>query len=109
MNNPTLEGTIPKTTREAFKILDTLLSDEEKIQILSKDKLSFTLDAHFGLGMWIRNNWIYSDKEGIGLFAFKGNIDSLYILKDPDTQSEEFLGKYYDHLKRVWRKAPSKG
>ena len=95
-----MESTIPKTTREAFKILDAMLSAEEKADILAQDKFDFTFDAHFGLGMWIRNNWIYPDEEGTGLFAPKGDKKEFFMMDDPDTQSEEFLGKYYDHLKR---------
>ena len=96
-----METTIPKTTREAFKILDAMLSEEEKADIMAQDKCDFTIDAHFGLGMWIRDNWIYPDEEGLGLFAPKGDIEDFFMMDDPDTQSEEFLGKYYDHLKRT--------
>ena len=88
---------IPTTTRQAFKILDAMLSAKETQSILSKGKERFLSDEFFGLGLWIRNNWIYGDKEGIGLFASK---EELPILDHPDYQSSVFLEKYYDHLKR---------
>ena len=93
---------IPTTTRQAFKILDGMLSEEEKKAIVAKDKSEFTIDSHFGLGAWIRNNWIYADKEGEGLFAPDLNACQV-IYVDPDMKSAEFLGKYYDHLKRTLR------
>ncbi len=96
-----MENQIPKTTREAFRILDAMLSEEKKAEILAQTKLDFTANAHFGLGMWIRNNWIYLDKEGVGLFANKYNKDPFFGMVFPDTISEEFLGKYYDHLRRT--------
>ena len=47
----------PKTAAEAFKRLDRRLTNEEKLQIAkAKDLVEF----HFGLGMWIRNYWIYT-------------------------------------------------
>lgn len=91
---------IPTTTRQAFKIIDGMLSKEEKKAFLAKDKFEFTNDAHFGLGAWVRDTWIYADKNGEGLFAPDLNACQV-IYVDPDTQSAEFLGKYYDHLKRT--------
>ena len=80
---------LPISTRKAFKILDEMSTPEEKAQFLKKSKLDFVLDQHFGLAMWIRNNWIY-DHEGV-----------LDLFEDPDDASSKLLEKYYDHLKRM--------
>ncbi len=46
----------PKTAAEAWERLDQRLTQKEKQQIVEAE---FMFDFHFGLGMWIRNNWIY--------------------------------------------------
>lgn len=95
-----MNKSIPINSRQAFKVLDEMLSAEEIQSILSKSKGEFLADEHFGLGQWIRNNWIYADKEGKGLFAYDSNHPGII---DPDYQSAEFLEKYYNHLKRKQR------
>ena len=53
----------PKTLEEAFEIMDALLTDEEKIDALQiQDDEEFASSQHFGLGLWVRNNWIYGGK-----------------------------------------------
>ena len=79
------------TNRQAFKILDEMTTPEEKAQFLSMSKDDFALSQHFGLGLWIRNNWIYPEKELV------------YPCEDPDTISSRLLNAYYEHLKRKSR------
>ena len=50
----------PKTAEEAWKRLDKRLTQEEKQQIVSSHDMS---EFHFGLGMWIRNHWIYTGEQ----------------------------------------------
>ena len=83
---------IPTNSRQAFKILDNMLTDEEKAEALSKSRSEFALDEHFGLGLWIRNNWIYANPDGELSF------------EHPDTVSLHWLEKYHDHLKRMSKK-----
>ena len=59
----------PKTAEEAWKLLDKRLSEEDKKAIREAEDM---VDFHFSLGMWIRNNWIYTGE--------RGNLESL--LKD---------------------------
>ena len=84
----------PKTAAEAFKRLDRRLTNEEKLQITkAKDLVEF----HFGLGMWIRNYWIYTGE--------RENLESL--LKDlgepefliGDDASSVILEAYQKHLR----------
>ena len=58
----------PKTAAEAWKRLDKRLSEEDKKAIREADG---TFEFHFTLGLWIRNNWIYTGE--------KENLDSLMI------------------------------
>ena len=58
----------PKTAAEAWKRLDKRLSEEDKKAIREAEDM---VDFHFSLGMWIRNNWIYTGE--------KENLDSLMI------------------------------
>ena len=84
----------PKTAAEAFKRLDRRLSKEEKQQIAEAEDM---FDFHFGLGLWIRNHWIYTGE--------RENLESL--LKDlgepeflmGDMASSAILEAYQKHLK----------
>lgn len=104
---------IPTTSRQAFKILDNMLTDEEKAEALSKSRAQFCGDEHFGLGLWIRNNWIYgNDKENeekskrrdACLEMLTDTPKGDLILMEPDGISSKFLGRYHDHLKRMSKK-----
>lgn len=81
--------TVPANARQAFKILDGMLTDEEKKEALTKTRSEFASDEHFGLGLWIRNNWIY------------GKVEDDLCFGPPDIVSQRWLERYYDHLKRV--------
>jgi hypothetical protein len=85
----------PKTAAEAFKRLDNRLTLEEKQQIVEAEDM---IEFHFGLGLWIRNNWIYTGEQE--------NKDSLAkdLGEDPglffgDMASSTILEAYYKHLK----------
>ena len=104
--------TIPITTRQAFKVLDEMMSDEEIREALSQTKDEFTTLQHFDLGMWIRNNWIYGDENENDCIKRRreecwlmlvGKKKSDAPLDLPDMVSSAFLGRYYNHLKRKYR------
>ena len=85
----------PKTAAEAWKRLDKRLTQEEKQQIVESEDM---VDFHFGLGMWIRNSWIYTGE--------RENLESL--LKDlgewefltGDMASSVILNAYQKYLKK---------
>ena len=83
---------VPTTARQAFKILDAMTTPEERAVFLSQSKSEFVCDQHFGLGAWIRNNWIYGAESDDPIF------------EHPDMISGRWLERYYDHLKRVAKK-----
>lgn len=94
------EMNIPKTKEECFAILDKILSDEDKQSI---KEMEDTIDLHFGLGMWIRNNWIYPQSQEnveklLKQFDDSGDED-MPLFIHPDDFSSMILDAYQEHLK----------
>ena len=91
---------IPKTKEECFAILDEMLSEEDKLSIV---ELEDTLELHFSLGLWIRNNWIYpqSQKEVEKLLKqFDDEVeDDMPLFIHPDDYSSTILDAYQEYLK----------
>ena len=81
--------------REAFKVLDALLTAEEKEMFRRQSADEFANEQHFGLGVWIRNTWIYNADEATYRALFGDEI------LHPDSASGIFLKKYHNHLKRT--------
>ncbi len=95
----------PKTAAEAWKRLDKRLTQEEKQQMVEADSMS---DFHFGLGMWIRNNWIYKgEKENLdalmidlGVATIMGGGEEHFVICPVgDMASSAILEAYQQHLK----------
>lgn len=84
----------PKTAAEAFKRLDKRLTHEEKQQIKEAEDV---IEFHFGLGLWIRNYWIYTgERENVeSLMADLG--EELFL--EADSASSTILEAYQKHLK----------
>jgi len=105
---------IPTTTREALEILDSMIDAEDKTVFISQSKSDFVAEQHFSLGMWIRNDWIYSPGEdenpeetALREKCFRmlaGMNEGEMFFGHPDEVSGRFLEKYYDHLKRTVKK-----
>lgn len=103
---------VPTTIRQAFKILDKMITKKERKAFLSQSQFDFTAEQHFGLGMWIRNNWIYgpeyeegTDERELRDRCYRmlagGKGDDIIYFEHPDVVSGRFLEKYYKHLKRT--------
>ena len=91
---------IPKTKEECFVILDEMLSDEDKQSIVEMED---TIELHFGLGMWIRNNWIYPQNQEeveklLRQFDDSGDED-MPLFIHPDDYSSTILDAYQEYLK----------
>lgn len=86
-----IEGTyIPKDIDEAIDSLDTILSEKDKRFIA--DSLSmeeFCADVHFGVGMWMRNEWGLWSGSRLQKFLTKKKV------YHPDEMSYEILKAYY--------------
>ena len=91
---------IPKTKEECFVILDEMLSQEEKDEIAEMED---TIELHFWLGMWIRNNWIYpqsSEAVEALLKQFDDDADDdMPLFVHPDDYSSMILDAYQEYLK----------
>lgn len=54
----TLRGVyIPKDIDDCFKELNLMLSDSTRLMIMGWSEDEASSNLHFGLGMWLRNNW----------------------------------------------------
>ena len=95
------ETRIPRTKEECFAILDEMLSAEEKAQIAEMED---TIDLHFSLGLWIRNNWIYPQSQEaveklLRQFDDSGDEDMPMFIH-PDDYSSIILDAYQEYLKQ---------
>ena len=90
-----MNNQIPKTNRECYALLDEMLSEEDKQAIIEKG----TIELHFTLGLWIRNNWLYpqSQEETEELLKTFSRKPLFY---HPDDCSSIILDAYRKHLKR---------
>ena len=90
-----METKTPQTRQEAFAQLDALLSEEDKCDLAKGDAIEF----HFSLGMWIRNNWIYEQREEeVNRLAKVFRADMLFF--EPDSLSEKIIDSYRRFLRR---------
>jgi len=102
----------PKTQEEAFAMLDELLTDEDKRNALqTQDDEEYATRQHFGLGLWVRNNWIYGGKvERSVLTGTQVEIkpgesvpEALLFGMEPDGLSSKFVELYHKHLKETFK------
>ncbi len=86
----------PKTKKECFAQLDEMLSEEDKMAIMQAED---TIESHFSLGLWIRNNWLYdSSPEDVKNLYKTFGLDT--IISQPDELSSEILEAYQKYLRR---------
>lgn len=93
----------PRSSREAFAILDKMMSAKDIKKLLATQNSG---DLHFGLGLWIRNNWIYPNKEEIiKAFRLYNEEDGIRnaLLYIPDHLSDIILKRYLNHVKRKYK------
>jgi len=103
---------IPVDLKDCFKQIDSFWADSVKLQVRKKTEDGFTANAHFGIGMWMRNNWrlwggsrlsIYFND--LGIFHpddMSGIILTSYhrFLLGLDIKLEEQIGYYKDYWKK---------
>lgn len=86
---------IPETPEEACKHLDIILSDSSKANI----RKSGVGGSHFGMGMWLRNNWgLWGGSKLKDYFLEKG-------IEHADNMSSSILNTYYHYVATI-EKAP---
>lgn len=83
---------IPENLTECFEALNSLVNKEELKDFRSSSEDDGTVSAHFGLGMWMRNNW------GLwGTSTLKSWFNSLGIYHGDD-MSSIILTSWHRHL-----------
>lgn len=86
----------PKTKKDFFAQLDEMLSKEDKKAIMTAED---TFVFHFGLGLWIRNNWLYGiSEEKTESICRAFGLDPM--LCQADDISSEIIEEYQKYLKR---------
>ena len=86
---------ITQTKNGTFVQLDAMLSEKDKSELAKSDSIEY----HFSLGMWIRNNWIYEqNEEEVNRLAKAFRTD--FIFFDPDGLSGKIIESYQRYLKR---------
>src|SRR5512140_1014411 len=48
---------IPKNLEDCFKQIDSFWADSIKQKVRAMSEREFSGQAHFGFGLWMRNNW----------------------------------------------------
>lgn len=99
----------PKNQEEAFQMMDALLTDDNKRDALkTQDDEEFASEQHFGLGLWVRNNWIIGGNvEHTVLTGEKNELESddsevpLFGMT-PDYLSTKFVELYHKHLRETF-------
>lgn len=96
-----MNNEIPKTKAECFAVLDSMLSEEEKKELIGDE-----CSGHFGIGMWIRNNWIYPhSREEVQSFIqliTNKREKSMFLIGNPDHFSSEIIHYYVKYLKKKY-------
>lgn len=102
-----LKKTTPKTFEECFKSLDELLNDEQKNTIRNTPVEEFRAEQHLGLGLFIRNQWLYPEESKLKEY-FKNLYKELlrdkddyylYLCLQQDDLSGAILFSYWHHLR----------
>jgi hypothetical protein len=83
---------IPIDLNDCFKQMDIFWADSIKTQIREMTEDEFTAKAHFGIGMWLRNNWrLWGDSRLSKYFNDLG-------IFHPDDMSGIILTSYHRYL-----------
>jgi len=84
---------IPANLDDCIRHIDAMWSDSVKNEVMKMTEEEFISRAHFGFGLWMRNNW--------GLWA--GSRLAVYFngigIFHPDDMSAIILTSYYRKLK----------
>jgi hypothetical protein len=83
---------VPHTMDQAYSALDRLLSPSERSQFAGQPEQQAVTDAHFGLGMHMRNEWFRS-----GGSSLVGTLHKLGA-RHFDDMSSMVLTSYWRHL-----------
>ncbi|MEA4983267.1 MAG: DUF6794 domain-containing protein [Paludibacter sp.] len=83
---------IPTDLNDCFKQIDSFWADSIKTKVRKMTENEFTVNAHFGIGMWMRNNWRLWG--GSRLSKYFNDIGVFH----PDDMSGIILTSYHRYL-----------
>jgi hypothetical protein len=104
---------IPKDLGDCFKQIDSFWNDSTKMKAKSWSEKDFIAKTHFGLGLWMRNNWqlwggsrlskYFNDMGIYDAENMSGVILKTYhrYLTDKNFRLEKQIQFYQDHYKKV--------
>lgn len=85
---------IPKHLEDCYQQLDSILSDSVKIEIKGMTESDFLNNTHFGIGMWVRNNWQLWGGSRLSKYLLDAGV-----FNHADTMSDFILSGYRLYLK----------
>lgn len=86
---------IPENLNKCFDQLNSMLTTKEIEEIKIKTEEDFTANSHFGLGLWIRNNWgLWQGSRLYHFFKIKG-------ISHPDDMSGIILTSYHRKINGI--------
>ena len=83
---------IPMDLQDCLRQLDILIPDSVRDNIRQMEEQTFCTNAHFGLGMWIRNHWQLWGQSRLWTYFHKLG------LSHPDDISDLILQSYHRYL-----------
>lgn len=83
---------IPIDLNDCFKQIDGFWSDSTKMKVKLQSEDYFSVDAHMGFGMWMRNNWKLWGGSRLSKYFHDLGIDH------PDDMSGIILRSYHRYL-----------
>lgn len=109
---------VPKTLNEALSMLSQFSNGEDDFEkIINQTEKSFSATLHFGLGMWMRNNWELWEQEEDNKGPLCTYFNDLGIFHADDMSGiilTTFYRRYHDidedisgqikHYKDYWKK-----
>ena len=91
----------PKTVDEAVEEIVSIMDEKQIKNALNCSKQEFILNNHFGMGLFIRNNYGVNNKKGINLradIAKKGG--SIF---PADSMSGYLVGEVWEYINKIYR------
>ena len=86
---------LPKNLPDAMLVLDELLTEEQKTIIRNYSELEASIEMHFTLGHWIRNQWLYNPESPLG------EVFRNMYFTDEDSKSSLITKLYHRHVSGV--------
>lgn len=82
---------IPNTLEEAYRSLDASLKQADRLEFMQRPEREAVLEAHFGVGLYIRNQWLRSGKSALVKVLHEKGAQSF------DDMSSMILHSYWRH------------